>query len=696
MFETFLNNPVLSSIALTLLHFVWQGVFVAAALKLVLLIVSNQSPLLRYSAASAAMVAMLALPIMTFLWIFQHYSPHFVATQALPAIDQISSAVGGNLSSNEQAWHSNLQQYLPYISLVWFACVLGLTMKLMVELTVVNRLPKAHTLPLSKTLEETFKRLVERLNLPIVPRLIVSLKAEVPMAIGWIKPVVLLPAHMVTGLSCAQLEMLLLHELAHIKRFDYLVNFLQTLVEITLFFHPAVLWVSKQMRQEREYCSDDIAVAHSGDAIAYAHTLADTASLCTKHSHHTIPSMAMAASGGDLKQRVVRLVDHQCTSSNDTGKWLAAATIGLSLILVMSKQFLSAPQLSLTVGEMKFFNFYNNSSSTEAINHTPLAKTNLLETTIAQQLIASNNSTSKAQPLAITRSTLTPPLEVHVPKLIQERLINVGTKSDAPLQELNALADNTVTLVANNTATENSLTKTHKPAQEVIKTAPASDSLTALNNQPTQLEITQQRTDQNVDKKFVAKNIESIELTSIKSSLDQLERSALGQNTVQSHAIATEQNPYAAQIAELASTPAHVQGNIPVSTLGQQGFNAKALIAPDDDHISSISSHVLELMPVANTKIQLPVKYDAELIKTTEPRYPSIAKRKGIELDVKVNFTIGTDGRIYDIEFKQQSKVNYFKSAIIAAMNKWRFLPAQHNGQPVESQMSKIFSFNLA
>jgi len=128
----------------------------------------------------------------------------------------------------------------------------------------------------------------------------------------------------------------------------------------------------------------------------------------------------------------------------------------------------------------------------------------------------------------------------------------------------------------------------------------------------------------------------------------------------------------------------------------QQNVDINAMIAPDDDHVSSISSQVAQLMPAPSANIQLPVKYDAELIKTTEPRYPSIAKRKGIELDVKVNFTIGTDGRIYDIEFKQQSKVNYFKSAIIAAMNKWRFLPAQHNGQPVESQMSKIFSFNLA
>ncbi len=81
------------------------------------------------------------------------------------------------------------------------------------------------------------------------------------------------------------------------------------------------------MRNEREYCSDDIAVQHCGNAIAYAHTLADTASLCTKTHNHTIPNMAMAASGGDLKQRVIRLVDHHCAPSNNISKWFASATI---------------------------------------------------------------------------------------------------------------------------------------------------------------------------------------------------------------------------------------------------------------------------------------------------------------------------------------------------------------------------------
>ena len=154
---------------------------------------------------------------------------------------------------------------------------------------------------------------------------------------------VLLPATMVTGLNSAQLEMLILHELAHIRRHDYLVNFLQTLIELLFFFHPGVHWIGKQMRNEREYCSDDIAVQHCGDAIAYAHTLTDTASLCAKNHFHTIPTMAMAASGGDLKERVLRLVDHHCAPTNNTSKWLAAVSLLLALALLSVNQLLTMP-----------------------------------------------------------------------------------------------------------------------------------------------------------------------------------------------------------------------------------------------------------------------------------------------------------------------------------------------------------------
>ena len=96
-----------------------------------------------------------------------------------------------------------------------------------------------------------------------------------PTVIGWLKPVVLLPASALAGLTPRQLEAILAHELAHIRRHDYLVNLLQTLVETLLFYHPAVWWLSRRIRVERENCCDDLAVSLCGDPVAYAAALAD-------------------------------------------------------------------------------------------------------------------------------------------------------------------------------------------------------------------------------------------------------------------------------------------------------------------------------------------------------------------------------------------------------------------------------------
>ena len=97
--------------------------------------------------------------------------------------------------------------------------------------------------------------------------------ADAPSVVGWLRPAILIPAAALAGLNAAQLQAILAHELAHIRRHDYLVNMLQTVVETLLFYHPAVWWVSSRMRHERELCCDDLAVRHCGDAIGYARAL---------------------------------------------------------------------------------------------------------------------------------------------------------------------------------------------------------------------------------------------------------------------------------------------------------------------------------------------------------------------------------------------------------------------------------------
>ncbi|MFQ3265896.1 MAG: bla regulator protein BlaR1, partial [Colwellia sp.] len=310
MFEQLFNSPFLYSLSLTLVHFLWQGLLVALVLKSLLSIVDKNKSKLRYTLATLAMLANGILAVLTYTMVYPDTSSGMNSNLSpIPLTSLVNELTQQNaLFTYQELLPSILAHSLPYLSLFWLATISILTSKLLIEIINVNSLPRHSSISPSSALSARFDELAKQIMLTHTPKLLISLKTEVPMAIGWLKPVVLIPATMVTGLNSAQLEMLILHELAHIRRHDYLVNFLQTLIELLFFFHPSVHWIGKQMRNEREYCSDDIAVEHCGDAIAYAHTLTDTASLCSKGHFHTIPTMAMAASGGDLKTRVLRLV----------------------------------------------------------------------------------------------------------------------------------------------------------------------------------------------------------------------------------------------------------------------------------------------------------------------------------------------------------------------------------------------------
>ena len=403
MLENLFTNPFLTSLALTLLHFLWQGLLVATVLKSALLIFNNNKPQLRYALSALAMLVNLLLPIITFIIVYRTEVSSVNALASSLALNEfIQELKQPDALFSYKELIEKLPLLLPYISVLWLATITLLASKLLIEISTVNKLPQQGTVAPSDTLQARFNELAKQIHLKITPRLLISLKVEVPMAIGWLKPMVLLPASMIIGLTNAQLEMLILHELAHIRRHDYLVNFLQTLVEILLFFHPAVLWVSKQMRNEREYCSDDIAVQHCGDAIAYAHTLADTASLCTKTHIHTIPDMAMAASGGDLKQRVIRLVGHHCAPSNNISKWFASATIIFSILLLSSKQLLTMPLLDIWYNENPWKQLSHTLSNSVSNVEKKQANTDFLNkdipnTSIAQQLLTPQQLASKKE-----------------------------------------------------------------------------------------------------------------------------------------------------------------------------------------------------------------------------------------------------------------------------------------------------------
>jgi hypothetical protein len=166
-----------------------------------------------------------------------------------------------------------------------------------------QRLKRRSAVPIAETWRERVILLAGQLGIRRTVRVYESILARVPAVIGWLRPVILVPAGALIHLSAEELEAVLAHELAHIRRQDYLINLFQTAIETLLFYHPAVWWVGRRIRAEREHCCDDLAVQTCGDRIVYARALTSLEELrCGDRQ------FAMAATGGDLGGRVRRLL----------------------------------------------------------------------------------------------------------------------------------------------------------------------------------------------------------------------------------------------------------------------------------------------------------------------------------------------------------------------------------------------------
>lgn len=203
----------------------------------------------------------------------------------------------------------------------WGAGVVLLCIRLAGAWIVLKRLVGGSRVATSVALHRALETLRVRAGVARSVRLLLSSRVPSPLTFGWLRPVIVLPYSAVTGLPIQQLEAVLAHEIAHIQRHDYLIGVLQTLIETLLFYHPAVWWTSRTIRQEREHCCDEVAVTlFWGDAHGYAHAL-----LALETSRH--PPLALAARDGSLLERVSRLLGRPPTTQGSRGAVLALGVL---------------------------------------------------------------------------------------------------------------------------------------------------------------------------------------------------------------------------------------------------------------------------------------------------------------------------------------------------------------------------------
>jgi beta-lactamase regulating signal transducer with metallopeptidase domain len=333
----------------SLLHFVWQGAAAAALLASLNLLWRRSAPQVRYLLATTTLLLMLLLPALTFRVVRASADPaRPTAGAGFPVGKWVPWAQPTPGSADapppvSAGLRRRIEPLLPSLVVLWGTGVLALSLRTVGGWALVRRLRRSGLTWPTPLTEGTLDRLFGALRVSAPVRLYESALVQVPTVIGWLRPMILLPASAVTGLSPTQLELILAHELAHIRRRDYLVNLLQTAVETLLFYHPAVWWVSHRMRIERELCCDDLAVAAGGDAAGYARALADLEGLCSG-----APAFAMAATGGSLWERIARLVGPpQHLSRTSRGLATVLTLASLSLALGVGTSLLSGPTTPL-------------------------------------------------------------------------------------------------------------------------------------------------------------------------------------------------------------------------------------------------------------------------------------------------------------------------------------------------------------
>lgn len=345
-----LQHPLVFRLGWTLLHFVWQGAIVGTIAWSLLKFLERGSPQARYATLLVLLAIAAACPIAT-LAIQQASttspssarSPNPTAASEPTRLQSTTSQLASDVErpgkpmptepaaqrDSRRSWQANLSRIapatLPWLVVAWCCGVILLALRMAGGWWQARMLRKRHVEPLRAAWQPAVDRLAHALQVHRTVRFLESSLAHTPLTVGCLRPVVLVPVSVLTGLSHAEIQCLLAHELAHIRRHDYLANLLQCAMEVLLFYHPVVWWLSRRIRQEREQVCDQMAVRVAGDRVLYSRALLSAATLATRS-----PSLTLAAGGGDLNQRVRKILGMPGQAAPTS---LGAALTGLALVL---------------------------------------------------------------------------------------------------------------------------------------------------------------------------------------------------------------------------------------------------------------------------------------------------------------------------------------------------------------------------
>lgn len=423
--DTLLSTPLANHLGWTLVHFLWQGALVGVLYACLRLILRDSEPQSRYWLSLAALAALAMLPVFTFIHLLS-------APVTSPAIVGLAGAIQDLRMAPDTGYLDALRELLhsivPWTVPAWCAGVALMALRSLAAWRRIHRLTRDGAVQAEDDWQDKLAGLAMRVGVRVRVRLMVTARVAVPCVVGWLKPVILIPPAALACLSVQQLEMVLAHELSHIRRHDYLVNLLQLLVETVLFYHPVVRWISRDARRERELCCDDSAVHACGDALHYAHALTDLADIQAADMQ-----LAVGLNGGDLTLRVERLIAPHHVSDGTprlTTLMLATAVFLGGLMMVTS-----ARHLPMSLTQAHGMQLFSPFIPRDGLRHGDDARIALAPTQIeagawrgaTPRSLGETAFSADQVPDELDDSTLPLPVRNSAPAVVQVRTVTIAT-----------------------------------------------------------------------------------------------------------------------------------------------------------------------------------------------------------------------------------------------------------------------------
>ena len=339
----FISEELINALGWTVLHSLWQAMLVALLMAGAMILLQKRQAKLRYHLANTGLLLVVLLAIYTF---FSIYGSTPVTELSVLYTGDGQSATYPVITENtfRDIFETYFNRHMPLIVVVWFMGMVLFLLRMLGGLAYIEYLKNRFTREMPGTWQIRLELLSKKLSLKRKVQLLESALVTVPMVIGWIKPVILIPVGAINGLTMEQTEAVLAHELAHISRNDFLFNLLQTLVEVILYFNPAVWWISAVIRAERENCCDDIALNLCENRLAYAKAL-----LVLQEQNKTrVPGMALAFSNRrkQMLNRISRILNHPQNKSKIMEKFVITSLLILALLGISMSEYRTQEDLT--------------------------------------------------------------------------------------------------------------------------------------------------------------------------------------------------------------------------------------------------------------------------------------------------------------------------------------------------------------